>query len=176
MGRLALALVLTALTAAAQSTPDLQSRAQQTSPKSKIVVPAGISVPLALTEPVLARSAKAGESVYAETAFPVVVNNQMAIPPGTYVQGQIDTLTRPGWLSPHAQFQIHFTKIIFTTGYTVELSDLREHQRRGAKWCAGVYGDRHAAASRGRCSCRSGHALCCGQLGKRCPSRQRVAD
>ncbi len=125
MGRLALALVLTALTAAAQSTPDLQSRAQQTSPKSKIVVPAGISVPLALTEPVLARSAKAGESVYAQTAFPVIVNNQMAIPAGTYVQGQIDTLTRPGWLSPHAQFQIHFTKIIFTTGYTVELSDLR---------------------------------------------------
>jgi hypothetical protein len=125
MGRLALALVLAALTAAAQSTPDLQSRAQQTSPKPKILVPAGTSVPLALTEPVLARSAKAGESVYAETAFPVIVNNQMAIPPGTYVQGQIDTLTRPGWLSPHAQFQIHFTKIIFTTGYTVELADLR---------------------------------------------------
>jgi hypothetical protein len=125
MGRLALAFLLTALTAAAQSTADLQSRAQQTSPKPKILVPAGTSVPLALTEPVLARLAKAGESVYAETAFPVVVNNQMAIPPGTYVQGQIDTLTRPGWLSPHAQFHIHFTKIIFATGYTVELSDLR---------------------------------------------------
>lgn len=123
MGRLALAFVLTALTAAAQSAPDLQTRAPQISPKPRIVVPAGTSVPLALTEPVLARSAKAGESVYAETAFPVVVNNQMAIPPGTYVQGQIDTLTRPGWLSPHAQFQIHFTKIIFTTGYTVELTD-----------------------------------------------------
>src|SRR5271157_654562 len=121
MGRLALALVLTALTAAAQSTPDLQSRAPQTSPKPKIVVPAGTSVPLALTEPVLARLAKAGESVYAETAFPVVVNNQMAIPPGTYVQGQIDTLARPGWFSPHAQFQIHFTKIIFANGYTVDL-------------------------------------------------------
>jgi len=125
MRRLALALVLTALTAAAQSTPDLQSRAQQTSPKPKIVVPAGTSIPLALTEPVLARSAKAGESVYAQTAFPVIVDKQMAIPPGTYVQGQIDSLTRPGWLSPHAQFQIHFTKIIFATGYTVELADLR---------------------------------------------------
>lgn len=51
-----------------------------------------------------------------------MLNNQMAIPPGTYVQGQIDTLTRPGWLSPHAQFQIHFTKIIFANGYTVELA------------------------------------------------------
>jgi hypothetical protein len=48
----------------------------------------------------------------------------MAIPPGTYVQGQIDSLTRPGWFSPHAQFQIHFTKIIFTSGYTVQLTAL----------------------------------------------------
>jgi hypothetical protein len=81
---------------------------------------------LALTNPVLARSAKAGESVYAQTAFPVAVNNQIAIPPGTYVQGQIDTLTRPGWLAPHAEFQIHFTKIIFANGYTVELAGPRK--------------------------------------------------
>ena len=138
MGRLAWAFVLAALTAAAQSAPDFQSRAQQTSPNPKIVVPAGTSVPLALTEPVLARSAKAGESVYAETAFPVIVNHQTAIPPGTYVQGQIDTLTRPGWLSPHAQLQIHLTKIIFTTGYTVELTDLQnsdEGAPSGASAC-----------------------------------------
>jgi hypothetical protein len=74
-----------------------------------------------LISPVLARTAKVGDGVYAQAAFPVAVKNQMAIPPGTYVQGQIDTLTRLGWLSPHAQFQIHFTKIIFANGYTVEL-------------------------------------------------------
>ena len=89
MGRLALAFLLTALTAAAQSTADLQSRAQQTSPKPKILVPAGTSVPLALTEPVLARLAKAGESVYAETAFPVVVNNQMAIHPAPMCRARL---------------------------------------------------------------------------------------
>ena len=130
MRRLALALLLTALSAAAQTAPlppDMQDRAQarSTTAKSKIVIPAGTTVLLSLTNPILARSAKAGDSVYAETAFPVAVNNQMAIPPGTYVQGQIDMLTRPGWLSPHAQFQIHFTKIIFANGYTVELSGLR---------------------------------------------------
>jgi hypothetical protein len=51
----------------------------------------------------------------------VVTTNQMAIPPGTYVEGQIDSLTRPGWLSPQAHFQIHFTKIIFANGYTIQL-------------------------------------------------------
>ena len=49
----------------------------------------------------------------------------MAIPPGTFVQGQIDSLTLPGMFSAHAQFQIHFTKIIFANGYTVELPETR---------------------------------------------------
>jgi len=123
MRRLALMILLTASAATAQNKPDVQGPAQAATPKPKIVVPAGTTVPLALTEPIPARSAKVGDTVYAETAFPVVVNNQMAIPAGTYVQGQIDSLTRPGWFSPHAQFQIHFTKIIFTTGYTVQFQD-----------------------------------------------------
>jgi len=125
MRRFALVILLTALAAAAQSDPAVQSQPQAATIKPKIVIPAGTTVPLALTEPILARSAKAGESIYAETAFPVVVDNQMAIPVGSYVQGQIDTLTRPGLFSPHAQLQIHFTKIIFTTGYTVELTGLQ---------------------------------------------------
>ena len=126
MRRLTLALLLSALSAASLMAfllPDLQGQTQARSipSKSRIVVPAGTTLLLALTEPIFAKSAKAGDSLYAETAFPVAVNNQSAIPPGTYVQGQIDTLTRPGWFSPHAQFQIHFTKIIFANGYTVEL-------------------------------------------------------
>ena len=127
MRRLAMAILLTALTSAAQTAPpqpDLQGRAQarSTPAETRIVVPTGTTVSLMLTSPILAKTAKGGDSVYAQAAFPVAVNNQMAIPPGTYVQGQIDTLTRPGWLSPHAQLQIHFTKIIFANGYTVELA------------------------------------------------------
>jgi hypothetical protein len=122
-----MAILLTALISAAQTTPpqpDSQTRQQAGSPsaESKIVIPAGTTVSLEITSPILARTAKAGDDVYAQAVFPVAVKNQMAIPPGTYVQGQIDALTRPGWLSPHAQFQIHFTKIIFANGYTVELA------------------------------------------------------
>jgi len=93
--------------------------------KSTIVVPAGTTVSLALTNPILAKTAKSGDSVYAETAFPVAVNDQIAIPLGTYAQGQIDSVKRPGWLSPHAQLQVHFTKLIFANGYIVELPQPR---------------------------------------------------
>lgn len=109
--------------AATPSQSDLsgQPEKRSTPEKSTITVPAGTKVVLALTTPVWAKTAKPGDNVYSATAFPVAVNNDMAIPPGTYVEGKIDALTRPTWRSNRAEFQMHFTKMIFANGYTVEL-------------------------------------------------------
>ena len=98
-----------------------------TNQKPAITVPAGTTVALSLTRPLWAKTANVGGVVYTVTAFPVAVGNDMAIPPGTYVEGRIDTLTRPHWLSPHAEFQFHFTKLVFANGYTVELPDVSEN-------------------------------------------------
>lgn len=86
-----------------------------------IVVPEGTKVALALTGPVWAKTVKAGDRLYSTTMFPIALQNRMAIPPGTYVEGQIDSINKPGWFSPHAEFRMHFTKMIFANGYTVEL-------------------------------------------------------
>jgi hypothetical protein len=86
-----------------------------------ITIPAGTKVTLALTSPIWAKTAKGGDAVYATTAFPLVSHNTMAIPAGTYVQGQIDSVTKPGWRTPRAQLLLHFSKIIFASGYTLEL-------------------------------------------------------
>jgi hypothetical protein len=91
-----------------------------------ITVPTGTKVALALTSPLWAKTVKVGDSVYLATAFPVAVGNDMAIPPGTYVEGKIDALTKPRFLSNHAEFQMHFTKLIFINGYTVPLPDVLE--------------------------------------------------
>jgi hypothetical protein len=45
----------------------------------------------------------------------------MAIPPGTYVQGFVDTISRPSGHSPHAEFRLHFVQMVFADGYSVEL-------------------------------------------------------
>jgi len=126
MRRLAMAILLTASTSVAQTAspqPNSQAPVQPgtISAESGLVVPAGTMVMLMLTSPILARTAKVGDGVYTQAAFPVAMKNQMAIPAAAYVLGQIDALIRPGWLSPHAQFQIHFTKIVFANGYTVEI-------------------------------------------------------
>jgi hypothetical protein len=89
-----------------------------------IVVPAESTVQLALTAPLWSKDSGIGTSVYAQTVFPVVVNNRIAIPAGTYVEGQIDALTKPRIFWPRAQLQIDFHKLIFSSGYAVELPTL----------------------------------------------------
>lgn len=104
------------------------SGAHDTSPQTSaapvpatITLPAGTRITLALVDPVWAKTVKARDAVYATTAFPVVSNGTMAIPPGTYVLGEIDAVTKPSWRDAHALFQMHFIKIIFANGYTLEL-------------------------------------------------------
>ena len=106
--------------------PASQMTSQTTSLSSgtgAIIIPPRTRVTLALSSPVWAKTAKAGDAVYATTAFPVASNGTMLIPPGTYVLGQIDAVTKPGWRTPRALFQMHFSKIIFASGYTLELAE-----------------------------------------------------
>src|SRR6266513_3085112 len=129
MRQIVVAILLTAWAslsqqAAAQAPQsDVPSPAQKagTQAKPAIIVPAGTRVALALTSPIWARSANVGDAIHATTSFPVAIGNEMAIPPGTYVEGKIDALKPPGWFSNHAEFQLHFTKLVFANGYTVEL-------------------------------------------------------
>ena len=51
---------------------------------------------LAMTRALWSKTAKPGDSIYAATAFPVAGDNGMAIPPGTFAEGRIDTLAKPG--------------------------------------------------------------------------------
>lgn len=86
-----------------------------------LTIPAGTRIVLGLTSPVWAKSSQPGETVYAETTFPVAVNGAMAIPPGTYAKGTIDIVFRPGLRSGRAEFRMSFAQIVFANGYTAAL-------------------------------------------------------
>src|SRR2546421_12992133 len=89
--------------------------------KRAITLPTGTKVAVALTGPLWSKTAHAGDGVYAVSVFPVAVAQHMAIPPGTYIEGRIDLIKRPTWIVPRAEFRMHFTKLIFANGYTVDL-------------------------------------------------------
>ncbi len=88
---------------------------------STLVIPAGTKVPLSLKQAISTKTARDGDPVYAETAFPFVLNDRILIPAGTYIQGKITHVQRGGHVKGRAQLLIHFTSMIYPAGYTVML-------------------------------------------------------
>ncbi len=87
----------------------------------ELVIPAGTKVPVALKHAISTHGTRTGDAVYAETTFPVVLNNRVLIPAGTYVQGRISQIQRGGRIKGRAQVLMHFTTLIYPSGYTVIL-------------------------------------------------------
>jgi len=84
-------------------------------------LPIGTKIELAVTAPVWARTAKAGDALYTQVDFPVTAGKVIAIPAGTYVQGAIQSIARPSRFKGRAQIQALFTTLIFANGYAVPL-------------------------------------------------------
>jgi len=108
--------------AAAQTSPAPNPAAPTVeSEKTTLTIPAGTTIPLALKQAISTKTAKDGDPVYAETAFPYVVNDRVVIPAGTYIQGKIERVQRGGHVKGRAEVLIHFTSMIYPNGYTVML-------------------------------------------------------
>jgi hypothetical protein len=99
----------------------IQQQQSNVDPSLAYSVPAGTKVPLTLTQGITSKTAKEGDPVYAQTAFPITQNNRIVIPAGAYVQGVVRRVVRPGRVKGRAEMQISFTSMIFPNGYTVLL-------------------------------------------------------
>ena len=85
------------------------------------VIPSGTKVPLLLAQAISTKNAREGDPVYAQTAFPFVLNDHILIPAGTYIQGKIMHTEHAGRSKKRAELLIHFTSMIYPSGYTVML-------------------------------------------------------
>jgi len=85
------------------------------------VIPAGSKVPLTLAQAISTKNAREGDAVYAQTAFPFVLDDRVLIPAGTYIQGKIMHSEHSGRSKKRAEILIHFTSMIYPSGYTVML-------------------------------------------------------
>ena len=86
-----------------------------------ITVPAGTKIPLILKQGVTTKNAHVGDPVYAQTLFPITMNDHIAIPSGTLVQGEILRVQRPGRVKGRAELLMNLTSMIFPNGYTIAL-------------------------------------------------------
>jgi type IV secretion system protein VirB10 len=86
------------------------------------VIPAGTKIPMALRQPVSTKNAQPGDSIYAQTTFPVVIGGKMVIPAGTWIQGAVDSVKRAGRIKGTAELQFHLTHLIYSNGYTLDIA------------------------------------------------------
>ena len=122
--RVTLVILLLVVLASAQSSPATPPNTDASaSPNnaSEMIIPAGTHVPVALKHAISSKATREGDGVYAETTFPVVANGRILIPVGTYVQGRISHIQRGGRIKGRAEVLMHFTTLIYPSGYTVLL-------------------------------------------------------
>lgn len=129
--------------AAAANSPSGANAAEQ------IVVPAGTHLPLLLHNGITTRNAQPGEPLYLETTFPVIVNDRIVIPAGSYVQGEITEAKRPPKGKGGGEIRIRLTTLILPNGYTVKFGAVPTNTETGGGEYAGKEGQINTDRDRG---------------------------
>jgi hypothetical protein len=98
-----------------------QDQTQQPAPTAKpeILVPAGTTISLVLSQAISFKHVHPGDSVNFQTTFPVAADGQLAIPPGTYVRGIVEKITRRDKHRGVLAMRLRSAFIVFSNGYTV---------------------------------------------------------
>jgi hypothetical protein len=102
-------------------------------PAQQFVVPAGTRLPLVLRNGVSTRTAKAGDSIYFETIYPIAVNNRIVIPIGSFLRGQLLESKRPGFVKGRGQIRLVLDQMTFPNGYTIALAATPDSVDRDGK-------------------------------------------
>lgn len=112
-------LVLTAGLLAAQ-TPAAEAPAEAAPAASAAVYKVGIgsTVPLSLINSVSTKHSVAGDRVYLETAFPILVNGRIVIPVGSYVAGSVTQVKKPGRVKGRGEIYVRFETLTLPNGVT----------------------------------------------------------
>ena len=120
MGVLAVLILIGGL-ALAQDTTSPKLTGDHRNTVHDVVIPAGTKIPITLKNTISTKANHEGDPIYAQSTFPVVVNDKIVVPAGTYIQGRISSIKPAGRIKGRAEVLIHFTSLIYPSGYTVML-------------------------------------------------------
>jgi hypothetical protein len=82
------------------------------------LVDTGTHIPLSLINSVSTKNSIPGDRVYLETVFPILVDGKIVIPPGSYVEGTITEVQRPGKVKGRGEFHLRFDSLTLPNGTT----------------------------------------------------------
>jgi hypothetical protein len=116
--RLAAVVFGTVLAVAGQSADQNGWRKQGETADAPFVVEPGTKVPLSLINSISTKHSAEGDRVYLETVFPILANGKIVIPPGSYVQGTVTQVKRPGKVKGRGELFVRFDSLTLPNGVT----------------------------------------------------------
>jgi type IV secretion system protein VirB10 len=81
-------------------------------------VSTGTHIALGLINSVSTKHSSAGDRVYLETVFPIVIRNHVVIPAGSSVAGTVTDVKRPGRVHGRGELYVRFDSITLPNGVT----------------------------------------------------------
>ena len=135
----------TAQTVSSPTAPASGAKADQ----ERYVVPSGTRLPLILHNAVTTRNAKPGDPVYLETLFPIVIDNRILIPAGSYVQGEIQESKRPGKVKGTGEIRMRLNSMILPNGYVVDFNAIPTNAGTGGNEATDSEGKIHGDTDKG---------------------------
>lgn len=108
------ALLAVGTTLAAQEPPQLAL-------PDPLSVPAGTQLALVLQNSVSTKTAQPGDQLYFAIIYPVVIQDRVVIPTGSFVRGQVTQVRRAGRVKGRAQLHMRFDELTLPNGYTLTL-------------------------------------------------------
>ena len=102
----------------AETKPEGWQKREEPAADADYIVDAGQKIPLGLINSVSTKNSAPGDRVYLETVFPVLVNGKIVIPPGSYVQGTVTQVKRPGRIKGRGELFVRFDSLTLPNGVT----------------------------------------------------------
>lgn len=91
------------------------------SPEAEITVPEGTVIPIVLTEYLNTRNSQVGDVFYADTTYPIWIQQRLVIPKGSTIRGTVTDVVRPGKIRGKGRLSVRFDDILLPNGVRRDL-------------------------------------------------------
>ncbi len=117
-GTLLTTLVFASGVVLAQDAPTAAQAAAPSAQPAPFVVQSGTRIPLSMINSINTKNSAEGDRIYLQTVFPILANGKIVIPPGSYVEGTVTEVKRPGRVKGRGSLFVRFDSLILPNGVT----------------------------------------------------------
>ena len=102
--------------------PALQTPTKDSQQGPEMIVPAGTTIPIVLTTYLNTKGAQVGDPFYADTVYPIWIQQKLVIPKGSTIKGVVTEVVRPGKIKGKGRLAVRFESVLLPNGVTRDLN------------------------------------------------------